>query len=183
MYLSKRVYIGADYEHREVKGTIEITAKGKPIPVKFERVSEIVERVGYWRKANHIHKWFVDNCQGGEDDCRDAYVSSSQLEELLDTCKKVRDNCPLVDGEVTNGYTFSSEGERIPIKEAGKVMTNQEFAHSLLPTQSGFFFGNDEYNQWYMHDIESTIEIIEDLFKDSEDGKTLSGDYYYRSSW
>ena len=24
---------------------------------------------GYWRKASAIHKWFVDNCQEGDDDC------------------------------------------------------------------------------------------------------------------
>ena len=29
----------------------------------------------YWRKSNQIHKWFVDNVQGGEDNCGDYYVS------------------------------------------------------------------------------------------------------------
>lgn len=24
-------------------------------------------KVGYWRKANQIHQWFVDNVQAGED--------------------------------------------------------------------------------------------------------------------
>ena len=27
--------------------------------------------VGYWRKANQIHKWFVDNCQNGRDECQE----------------------------------------------------------------------------------------------------------------
>ena len=26
-------------------------------------------QIGYWRKANHIHKWFVDTCANGVDDC------------------------------------------------------------------------------------------------------------------
>ena len=43
--------------------------------------------VMYWRKANAIHKWFVDNVQGGEDDCREYPVSNDQLIELRDTCK------------------------------------------------------------------------------------------------
>lgn len=46
-------------------------------------------KIGYWRKANAIHQWFVDNCQNGEDDCRDAYVSREQLEELLGVVKEV----------------------------------------------------------------------------------------------
>ena len=38
----------------------------------------------YWRKANQIHKWFVDNVQGGNDNCGEYYVSQNKLEELLD---------------------------------------------------------------------------------------------------
>ena len=49
----------------------------------------IVEEVGYWRKANQIHQWFVDNVQGGVDDCRDAYVERDKLQELLNICKIV----------------------------------------------------------------------------------------------
>ena len=37
----------------------------------------------YWRKANQIHKWFVDNVQGGNDNCGEYYVSQNKLEELL----------------------------------------------------------------------------------------------------
>ena len=42
----------------------------------------------YWRKANQIHKWFVDNVQQGEDDCGDYYVSHEKLKELLTTCQQ-----------------------------------------------------------------------------------------------
>jgi hypothetical protein len=38
----------------------------------------------YWRKANQIHKWFVDNVQGGEDNCGEYYVSHEKLKSLLD---------------------------------------------------------------------------------------------------
>ena len=41
----------------------------------------------YWRKANQIHKWFVDNVQDGNDNCGEYYVSHEQLKDLLDTCK------------------------------------------------------------------------------------------------
>jgi hypothetical protein len=42
----------------------------------------------YWRKANQIHKWFVDNVQGGEDNCGEYYVSHEKLKELLTTCQQ-----------------------------------------------------------------------------------------------
>ena len=45
-------------------------------------------QVGYWRKANAIHDWFVKHCADGVDDCREMPVSISQLEELLNDCKK-----------------------------------------------------------------------------------------------
>ena len=42
----------------------------------------------YWRKANQIHAWFVDNVQQGEDDCGDYYVSHEKLKELRETCRQ-----------------------------------------------------------------------------------------------
>lgn len=36
--------------------------------------------VAYWRKANAIHNWFIENCaENGVDDC---YVSKEQFEQL-----------------------------------------------------------------------------------------------------
>lgn len=45
--------------------------------------------VAYWRKANEIHRWFVENCADGVDDCKPVYVDGSQLKLLLDICKEV----------------------------------------------------------------------------------------------
>ena len=83
MYLTKKVYVGAQYEFRKVTGKIEIFADGKEIPVNFSRVSYVEEAVGYWRKANAIHKWFVDNVQEGKDDCKAYYVPTEDLRKLL----------------------------------------------------------------------------------------------------
>ncbi len=44
--------------------------------------------VGYWRKANAIHKWFVDNVQDGKDECQTTYVSKENLEKLKEICVK-----------------------------------------------------------------------------------------------
>jgi hypothetical protein len=48
--------------------------------------------IGYWRKANAIHQWFVDNVQDGDDDCGKHYVSREKLVELMVVCKRVLGN-------------------------------------------------------------------------------------------
>lgn len=45
--------------------------------------------MGYWRKDNQIHNWFVKKIQHGEDDCRPYGLGISDLQVLKDTCEKV----------------------------------------------------------------------------------------------
>lgn len=92
MYLYKEIYVGAEYEHREISGKIEIYEKGNLLKIDLSKVSVIRESVMYWRKANPIHNWFVTNIQNGEDDCKEYYVTETQLQELITTCKEVLDN-------------------------------------------------------------------------------------------
>ncbi len=68
----------------------------------------IFERIAYWRKANQIHNWFVENAQGGEDDCDYYMVSYDQLAELLRLAKEVRKtkNADLL--EPVAGFFFGS---------------------------------------------------------------------------
>ena len=46
-------------------------------------------QVGYWRKANQIHSWFVKHVQGGVDNCEEYRVTREQLQLLVDNCKLV----------------------------------------------------------------------------------------------
>jgi hypothetical protein len=43
----------------------------------------------YWRKANAIHRWFVENVQDDVDNCGEYFVSLDKLHELRDICKEV----------------------------------------------------------------------------------------------
>lgn len=108
MYLSKKTYIGANYKYRDVKGKVKITINNIPVNIKFDRISYIEEEVGYWRKANHIHNWFVTHCQDGIDDRREVEVSLEQLLQLLSDCKAVKEN-PAIAKDVLptkSGYFF-----------------------------------------------------------------------------
>ena len=89
MYLSKKTYVKYWEHNGDNNYDVKVTKAGNPTKIDPKKVSYIVEEVGYWRKANQIHQWFVDNVQGGVDDCRDAYVERGKLEELLNLCKIV----------------------------------------------------------------------------------------------
>ena len=146
MYLVKKTFVGGQYD----KGVIYIEANEKKLAIDLNRVTYIDEEIGYWRKAYAIHNWFVNNCQDGVDDCRDAYVSKENLETLLELCKQVKKN-----------------------------KKHPEEAMLLLPTKSGFFFGNTDYEDWYFEDIDTTIAILEKAL--AED--MSNAEYSYHSSW
>ena len=103
-------------------------------------------KVGYWRKANQIHQWFVDNVQDGNDNCAEYYVDRDKLIELRDLCK-------------------------LALKDKDK-------AEELLPTQSGFFFGSTEIDEWYFQDVNATIEIINRCLEMPD-----TWTFKYQSSW
>lgn len=148
MYLYKKNYIWqGEWVKPEVKQEV-IVKKGGEVDnsIKPERVKYVVEEVGYWRKANQIHRWFVENVQSGTDDCGSYWVSRDKLEELLDLCKQIKED--------------------------------NSKAEELLPSQSGFFFGGTEYDEWYYEDINNTIKILEEVLAD-EGGD----DFEYSSSW
>jgi len=55
------------------------------------------EEVGYWRKANQIHGWFVDNVMNGEDKCKRYKVTEEQLKLLLEVVNIVLNNHDLAE--------------------------------------------------------------------------------------
>ncbi len=178
MYLEKRTYVKRwQHDKPEDKFLVTVTKGGDVFDgIDPSKVSNIIEEVGYWRKANHIHKWFVDNVQGGEDDCKEHYVARSDLKALLDICNKVIESSKLVPAQVKNGYTMDGD-KRVYNMVDGKVMENTKVAEELLPCQEGFFFGGTDYDEYYYNDIVETKNIIEEALKSE------SGDFYYQSSW
>ena len=145
IYLSKKHYIGNKYRKPEqiVKIVIPKNQKDTTFPtgkIDNKRVSEITEEVGYWRKANEIHNWFVKNVQNGNDDCGNYYVERKQLKELLDTAQKVLKNHKLAPkllptqsgfffgGTEYNKYYFES------LKKTKKILTG------ILKEKGGEFY-------------------------------------------
>ena len=140
----------------------------------------IMEEVGYWRKANQIHNFFVENVQDGEDDCSYHNECTKEiLEDLLDKCYKVLTGSIMMIGQVKNGQQYV-DGEWVDCMEPGKVIINPEVAEELLPSCRGFFFGSTEYDEYYMQDIEDTIEIIKNVLATTDFETQMLA---YCSSW
>lgn len=88
MYLqAKKSVFGSPYADKENQKMYKKLAKLFPLDTGEEKGLTISFTVGYWRKANQIHKWFVDNVQGGVDNCGEYYVPREELEQLKQLCE------------------------------------------------------------------------------------------------
>ena len=107
MYLNKHTYV-QKWEHidESKQYNVEVTRGGEPTNINPKKIKYIIEEAGYWRKANAIHNWFVENVQQGVDDCRDYYVDTDDLEKLLDACEKVKADHSLADSLLPSASGF-----------------------------------------------------------------------------
>jgi archaellum component FlaC len=148
--------------------------------IKPERINYITEEVAYWRKFNALHGWFVGECGGGVDECQEIYVENGKLEELLGTLKKIQ---TLLNNSKMFVKTKDGYGQSYDIN----VYECEDEVRELLSPTSGFFFGSDEVDEYYKEEVDRTIEIIENLFKEMENEDAVrglySGEFYYRASW
>lgn len=149
MYLEARKYTSKDYFNPELYTKLH-EAIDKPEISEFPSI-KINVQVAYWRKVNSVHQWFVNNVQGGKDDCGEYHVERDQLITLKTICNAiVRDK-------------------------------NLSQAVATLPTQSGFFFGSTEYDDYYFSDLEDTAKQLQDVLDNYPDEENWSFVYY--SSW
>lgn len=158
MYLSASKYVGG-WEHssdkeKEAYNTIVSNLGLKNFECPGSPSLTIDVTIAYWRKANAIHKWFVENIQEGVDNCHKHYVSRENLEKLHEDCLKI-------------------------IAHKGKD-DEKEYAEKNLPPQGGFFFGSTAIDEDYYDDVQNTIDQIQQIL---ENPKLKDFDFYYQASW
>lgn len=109
----------------------------------------------YWRKANQIRRWFVENLNDFDpaDNLGHYDVSKENLQNLVD------DIAYILEG--------STEEELI------------ERAEEIMPTGSGFFFGSTEYNEYYFDELRNTKEKLEEIIELMSDEDEI----YYTEWW
>lgn len=157
MYLYAHKYVARKNYKEEISDTDYATNTEFTDIVSALKVESIVDSewsgmlvdipVGYWRKANQIHGWIVNNCANGIDECQRIYISRDKAEELVSNCKQ--------------------------------VLADNNLAMDLLPPHGGFFFGTYDIDDWYLGDLEKTIEIFENIFKNDEKFESI----IYQASW
>jgi hypothetical protein len=127
MYLNARQFTSKEYFRPELYNKLVQEA-----PFALDHATLEIN-VAYWRKANHIHKWFVDHVQKGVDDCREYSVSRDQLQLLVDTCKLVlmqkeeaANLLPVQEGFFFGSYEYDEwyfENTKDTIDQLDKILT------------------------------------------------------------
>lgn len=105
----------------------------------------------YWRKANQIRRWFVEHLNDFDpsDNLGKYDVSREVLQDLIDD------------------IDYVLEDESI------------ERAEEVMPTGSGFFFGNTEYDEYYFDSLRYTREQIQEIL----DTTSEEDEIYYTEWW
>ena len=106
--------------------------------------------VCYWRKANQIRKWFVN------------HIDQFNQE---DNCKE---------------FILSKEILEKLVYDCKYVLKNHDKAEEVLPTSSGFFFGETKYDKWYFITLEDTVKNIQKVIETTD---FESEEIYYYDWW
>ena len=155
MYLTASNFFWRHEENENIKEAREIIAKTLGLKDASE-VQSVKLNLGYWRKVNWIHNWFVVNVQNDEDmslngHCGEYYVSREKLAELKELCDEL------------------------------SASRDKDKAMELLPPVQGFFFGNDTVDDnYYWQSLKYTSEMITDILSRPE---LAHFDFHYSSSW
>ncbi len=62
------------------------------------------------------------------------------------------------------------------VEDCKSVLADHKLAEELIPTTSGFFFGSEQYGDWYFEDLKATVDKLEPLLKTDET-------YIYHDWW
>lgn len=120
--------------------------------INFKSVqTEIRYQIGYFRKFNALHSYIVKTFADGIDNCQDIILYKEDVEQI----KKVLD-------DVLNAHQ------------------QVEKAKELLPTQSGFFFGGTDYDEFYFEDVKDAADLMQS-FLDNFDFESYQ--LVYQASW
>ena len=164
MYLIREVFIGNNYKDRNSEQFTLLPPVENPEfkdVIDSSKITSITENVIYWRKANAIHNWFVNQVQDGKDDCERHCVEKEKLEQLL-----------------------------LEIEQDLEALKEENITGNLnLEPTSGFFFGSTDIDEYYIEELKRTAKSLKELVERDKKisnllkGKGVYTDYYYEASW
>ena len=119
---------------------------------------DILSGVIYWRKANSIHAFFCDKgslSADGKEDVGYYLVERNAILNLIERIDAITSDKP--KQEQVKYFDFATMTEIVKDVE---YKLNITLAQELLPTRSGFFFGDTDYNYWYYTDLTRTSDLL-----------------------
>lgn len=157
MYVEAEVYAGgwnhSNAEDKSLYNEITNMVGLNKLASSDSPFCTVCVNVAYWRKANSIHAWMVQNLADGKDECQRIYLDHDHINKLINKCKAA-----------------------LSLYRSGEI----EGAGRMMPPQGGFFFGNTDVKDCWAKDMEDTIKQLAPLL-DPELSKKYS--FYYRASW
>jgi hypothetical protein len=145
----------------------------------------IRKQIGYWRKANAVHGWFVNELANGIDECQEIDVERSDLERLLNDCRNALLSKDMAVPKVEDTQVINVESEDVGKTIAERFKREQAKSNRVLllgdPLEpvAGFFFGSTEKDEYYYESIQETADLIESILDTAgEDTR-----FIYRASW
>lgn len=106
---------------------------------EYKENREEAKSIGYLRKCNVVYGYAQNELGINEDECTSIF-NHSELVDLKERCLRVQEI--LKDG-------FTDEAI--------------EKVEEILPTQEGFFFGSTDYDEYYLTQVEETLEVVEKI--------------------
>ena len=109
MFLTARKYV-SKYSDNDFASNIQAAVSNNIFIPEGARVNNIELEIGYWRKANAIHNWFVKNTQNGVDECQDTWINRNDLISLRNLCEMIINNKAQPEAllPTTSGFFFGS---------------------------------------------------------------------------
>lgn len=90
------------------------------------------------------------------------------------------------DGEDNCRKIYLSKDDIKEILDTLKeVKANPNSAMDIMPPTSGFFFGSKDIDEWFIRDVEYSVELFEDVLEmlEKNDKRKNYYEIYYQASW
>ncbi len=144
MYLTARCFVPRHevVTRRKADAVLNLFAEVDISKVDVYSGVAVEFQVGYWRKANAIHRYFVDEVWGGADECNRFEVDRLHLERLRDLCKAVLANPELAEDKLPTqegfffGNTEYGEGYRMDLTRTIEIIEGA----LILPPEWSFYY-------------------------------------------
>ncbi len=97
IYISKKTFIGAMFRSSEVNGTINITKRGKQLPIKLQRVSYVIEDIYHGSKTHWLHSWLNRELPNALANSEEQEISEDTMDRLHRVCIEILSNRNIPD--------------------------------------------------------------------------------------